>query len=100
MFVLDRAEIHIVLTAGQVGDIGGPHRIEAPLIEPALHQILRERCERIEHGGADLERAWAGVPPCTKYLGASRRTDRSHDLDDRCLGDHLAAVAELSGDPR
>ena len=58
MLVLDRAQIHVTVTAGQICDVGYPDGIETTLIEPSLHQVVGKRGERIDDGGADLERAW------------------------------------------
>ena len=33
MLVADRAQVHITLPAGQVGDVGGPDCVEVALIE-------------------------------------------------------------------
>jgi hypothetical protein len=71
VLVADRTQEHVTFSAGQVGDVGGQHRVEAALIKAAADQVRRERRSRIHLGGG-LEHA--RTDPLDAKLG--------HDLGD------------------
>lgn len=76
--------------AGQICDVRGLHRIEPALIELATHRVLGKESKRVDDSGADLERQRSDPDDA----------ERSHDLRDRLLCDHLAAIVKLTGYPR
>ena len=90
MLVLDRAQIHVTVTAGQICDVGYPDGIETTLIEPSLHQVVGKRGERIDDGGADLERAWTD-PDDTEGPHDLRNSRRPPNFDVFRLPDYVAS---------
>jgi hypothetical protein len=87
--VPDRAQEHVPFTAGQIRDVGQPHRIQPAPVELPLDQVRRERRPRVDHRRLDLERARADA----------LQPDTGHDLRDGLRSHHLAPLAQFRGDP-
>ncbi|MDV6278772.1 hypothetical protein R3Q06_35995 [Rhodococcus erythropolis] len=41
VFLFERAQVHVTVSAGQIGAIGGPHGVDPTLVEPLPDQIGR-----------------------------------------------------------